>query len=52
MPTNDFISNILEIKDPNLLNVESSNTELHVHFKLETSQSCLSKVWCYYKQGL
>ena len=35
MPTNDFISNILEIKDLNLLNVESSNTELHIHFKLK-----------------
>ena len=35
MPNNDFISNILEIKDLIITNVESTSEEIHIYFKRE-----------------
>ena len=35
MPNTDFISNILEIKDLIITNVESNSEELHIYFKME-----------------
>lgn len=35
MPNNDFISNILEIKDIIITNVETDSEEMHIHFKME-----------------
>ena len=35
MPNNDFISNILEIKDLIITNVESTSEEIHIYFKME-----------------
>lgn len=35
MPTNDFISNILEIKDLIVTNVENNSEEMHIYFKLK-----------------
>lgn len=35
MPNNDFITNILEIKDLIITNVENTIDEIHIHFKLE-----------------
>lgn len=35
MPNNDFISNILEIKDLIISNVESNSEEMHIYFKME-----------------
>ena len=35
MPNNDFISNILEIKDLIITNVESYPEEMHIYFKIE-----------------
>lgn len=35
MPNNDFISNILEIKDLIVTNVESNSEEIHIYFKIE-----------------
>ena len=35
MPNNDFISNILEIKDLIITNVESSPEKMHIYFKIE-----------------
>ena len=35
MPNNDFISNILEIKDLIITNVESTSEEIHIYFKMK-----------------
>ena len=35
MPNNDFISNILEIKDLIITNAESTSEEIHIYFKRE-----------------
>ncbi len=35
MPNNDFISNILEMEDLIITNVESDNEEIHIYFRLE-----------------
>ena len=35
MPNNDFISNILEMEDLIITNVESDDKEMHIFFKLE-----------------
>lgn len=35
MPNNDFISNILEMEDLIITNVESDSKEMHIYFKLE-----------------
>lgn len=35
MPNNDFISNILEIKDLIITNVESNSEEMHIYFKMK-----------------
>lgn len=41
MPNNDFITNILEIKDLIITNVENTVDEIHIHFKLERrSHTC------------
>ena len=35
MPNNDFIPNILEIKDLIITNVESNSQEMHIYFKMK-----------------
>ena len=35
MPNTNFISNLLEIKDLIVINIESTSTEIHIFFKLE-----------------
>ncbi len=38
MPNNDFISNILEMEDLIITNVESDSEEMHIHFKLKKKE--------------
>lgn len=35
IPNNDFISNILDIKDLIITNVESSSEEMHIYFNMK-----------------
>ena len=35
MPNNNFISNIMEMEDLNVTNVESDNEEMHISFELK-----------------
>ena len=35
MPTSDFTTNLLELKDAIVTNISSTNEELHVHFRLK-----------------
>lgn len=56
MPTTDFTTKLLELEDVNIHDVQSSNTEIHLHFtmirKTHTCPKCgnlTDKCKCQYK---
>ena len=37
MPNTNFISNLLEIKDLNIINIENVDDEIHIYFRTSGS---------------